>query len=153
MDDAHHYTESGLNNVFIHGMQVELDDDGDRVMTIPAIGDLHRVISEGIVSHRAGISGAELRFLRTEIGMTQAELAALLHRDKQSVGRWERGEIDIDSASEALVRKLAIERLNLQIDLGIDELSARSVRGADVQPIDIDIKADNDGPNYELRVA
>lgn len=154
MSDAHHYTESGLHNVFIHGIQIELDDDGDQVITIPAIGELHQVIAEGIVSHRSGISGAELRFLRTELGLTQAQLARLLHRDKQSVGRWERSEVDIDSAAEAIVRRLAIERLSLRVDLGIDELSSRSVRGADIQPIDIEMtRAANDRPHYELKVA
>src|SRR5262245_49194165 len=109
----HHYTECGLQNVFISGIEKMVDDDGDEVIQITAIHDLHRVIVEGIVSHAKGISGAELRFLRTEMGYTQAELAALVHRDKQSIGRWERGESDINSASEAIIRKLAIENLAL----------------------------------------
>lgn len=134
---VHHYTESGLDNVFIDGIRIERDDDGDEVFTVPAINDLHRVIAEGIVLHGKGMSGAELRFLRTELGLTQAELAQLVHRDKQSIGRWERGEIEFDPTAETLIRQLAIEKLELKVEVGIGELSQRSVPTAETQPISI----------------
>ncbi|MER8799330.1 helix-turn-helix transcriptional regulator [Mesorhizobium sp. M0998] len=152
MNNAHHYTESGLLNVYIEGIAVEVDDDGDDIITIPAVNELHQVIALGIVSHAKGMSGDELRFLRSEMGLTQAELAALVHRDKQSIGRWERNEIDIDSSAEALVRRLAIEKLGLPVDAGIDELSRRSVPTADEQPIKIQ-KMNNDARPYELIAA
>ncbi|MER8544798.1 MULTISPECIES: helix-turn-helix transcriptional regulator [unclassified Mesorhizobium] len=152
MNNAHHYTESGLLNVYIEGIAVEVDDDGDDIITIPAVNELHQVIALGIVSHAKGMSGDELRFLRSEMGLTQAELAAMVHRDKQSIGRWERNEIDIDSSAEALVRRLAIEKLGLPVDAGIDELSRRSVPTADEQPIKIQ-KMNNDARPYELIAA
>ncbi|MER9224885.1 helix-turn-helix domain-containing protein [Mesorhizobium sp. M0012] len=152
MNNAHHYTESGLLNVYIEGIAVEVDDDGDDIITIPAVNELHQVIALGIVSHAKGMSGDELRFLRSEMGLTQAELAAMVHRDKQSIGRWERNEIDIDSSAEALVRRLAIEKLGLPVDAGIDELSRRSVPTAEEQPIKIQ-KMNNDARPYELIAA
>lgn len=148
----HHYTECGLMNVFISGIEVALDGDGDQVISIPSINELHQVIALGIVNHAKGISGAELRFLRTEMGLTQAELSCLVHRDKQSIGRWERGEVEIDSSAEAIIRRLAIEKLTLAIDAGIDELSRRSVPTAQPQPIQIR-KVDNDNHTYELTAA
>ncbi|OHV78433.1 helix-turn-helix domain-containing protein [Mesorhizobium sp. ORS 3428] len=151
-NDVHHYTESGLLNVYISGIAVEVDDDGDEIITIPAINELHSVIATGIVNHAKGMSGDELRFLRSEMGLTQAELATLVHRDKQSVGRWERNEIEIDSSAEALVRRLAIEKLALPIEAGIDELSRRSVPTAEEQPIKIQ-KVNNDVHSYELIAA
>lgn len=152
MNDAHHYTESGLLNVYIGGITVEVDDDGDEIITIPAVNELHHVIATGIVNHAKGISGDELRFLRSEMGLTQAELAALVHRDKQSIGRWERNEIEIDSSAEALVRRLAIEKLDLPVEAGIDELSRRSVPTAEEQPIRIR-KVNDDVRPYELLAA
>ncbi|MEP9388956.1 helix-turn-helix domain-containing protein [Mesorhizobium sp. KR9-304] len=133
----HHYTESGLKNVFIDGLPMEVDDDGDEIITIPAVNELHRVIALGIVSHAHGISPDELRFLRTEMGYTQSELGALVHHDKQSVGRWERGEYEIDSSAETIIRRLAIEKLELSSTFGVDELSRRSVHSAKTQPIEI----------------
>ena len=124
---VHHYTESGLDNVFIDGIRIERDDDGDEVVTVPAINDLHRVIAEGIVR--------EVKTWAKE--MTQAELAQLVHRDKQSIGRWERGEIEFDPTAETLIRQLAIEKLELKVEVGIGELSQRSVPTAETQPISI----------------
>jgi Predicted transcriptional regulator len=152
MAKVHHYTECGLSNVYIEGICVERDDEGDEIITIPAINELHRVIALGIVRHEKGMSGEELRFLRSEMGLTQAELATLLHRDRQSIGRWERGEIPIDGVSEALIRRLAIEKLALSVDDGIDELSKRSVPTLEEQPIKIQ-KVHNDHQPYELLAA
>lgn len=152
MTKAHHYTESGLLNVYIEGIVVETDDDGDEIVTIPAINELHRTIALGIVSHAKGIAGEELRFLRTEMGLTQAELAVLVHRDKQTIGRWERNEIEIDSSAEALLRRFAIEKLELPTETGIDELSRRSVPTAEEQPIKIQ-RMNDDAKPYELIAA
>jgi len=149
----HHYTESGLKNVVISGILVEVDDEGDEVITIPAVNELHMMIALGIVNHPKGISGDELRYLRSEMGLTQAELSSLVHRDKQSIGRWERGEVEIDSSAEALIRRMAIEKLNLPSDAGIDELSRRSVPTAESQMIEI-AKVENDnGQPYVLIAA
>ena len=145
----HHYTESGLKNVVIKGMLVELDDDGDEIITIPAVNELHQMIALGIVNHPKGISGEELRFLRSEMGLTQAELSALVHRDKQSIGRWERGEVEIDSSAETLIRRMAIEKLKLPADVGIDELARRSVPTAEAQMISIE-KVENENEPYIL---
>lgn len=133
----YHYTECGLNNVVIEGLPIITDDHGDEVIEIPQINDLHAAIACGVVTHDQGISGAELRFLRSEMGMTQAELASLVHKDKQTIGRWERSESEIDGASETLIRKLAIEKLGLDVSDGIDVLSKKSVATARDQTISI----------------
>jgi transcriptional regulator with XRE-family HTH domain len=142
----HHYTECGLQNVYIRGINKMIDDDGDEVVLVSAINNLHKVIAEGIVRHRKGMNGSELRFLRSEMGYTQSEIASFVHRDKQTIGRWERSEKEIDSVAEALIRKMAIENLALNVNLGMEQLSRNSVPTAEVQPININ--AVDDG--YEL---
>jgi DNA-binding transcriptional regulator YiaG len=137
MKMKYHYTECGLNNVVIEGLPVMTDDDGDEVVEIPNINDLHCAIASGIVLHEQGMSGAELRFLRSEMGLMQVELATLLHKDKQTVGRWERAESEIDGTSETIIRKLAIEKLGLDISDGIDVLSRKSIATAQDQTISI----------------
>jgi len=146
---TYHYTECGLQNVYIHGMSPIIDDDGDEVIEVRSVNKLHAEISRGIVQHQKGISGPELRFLRTRIGLTQDELAKLVHRDKQTVGRWERSENEIDSTSETVIRKLAIEKLNLSVTLGIDELARSSVPTAETQAIKINAQ----NGSYELVAA
>ena len=150
--NSHHYTESGLQNVYIDGLVPFQDDAGDWVITIPAINELHAVIALGIVSHEHGITGDELRFLRTEMGMTQAELAEVVHHDKQAIGRWERGEYEIDSKAEAIIRRHAIETLGLEAKMSMQDLSRRSVPTVKEQPINIEMMNDN-GAKYRLLAA
>lgn len=136
---TYHYTESGLLNVYIEGLSPMIDDDGDEVIQIPAINELHRIIAQGIVCHQKGISPEELRFLRTEMGLTQSELAVMVHREKLAIGRWERGECAIDGAAETVIRGLAIQRLELDpVPGGVEQLSKSSVSTAEVQTINID---------------
>lgn len=146
---AYHYTESGLDNVFIEGLEVSVDDEGEEVYHIPRVNLLHREIAAGIVLHKAAIAPRELRFLRTELGMTQAELARVVHVDTQTVGRWERGETPILPAAEVVVRQLAIERLGLGETPTIEELSSRVVPTVRPEPIRIDA---NDHHQYRLAV-
>jgi DNA-binding transcriptional regulator YiaG len=147
--DAYHYTECGLSNVFIHGVEPFTDDEGDAVVEITAINELHREIARGIISHEGGISPEELRFLRTEIGFTQSELAELVHCDRQTVGRWERGETPIDPRAETIIRQHVVEVLHLVHAGGIEALSRRSVPTAATQPIEIEAA----GGSYTLRPA
>lgn len=137
--EAYHYKECGLDNVLIKGMVPCKDDEGDEVFAIPNVLGLHKVIAETIVSREAGMTGPELRFIRTEMGMTQAELAKVVHHEAQSIGRWERNEFAIDQTAEALIRLLAIEKLALQLGgETVSELSERCVPSAASKQIVID---------------
>src|SRR5680860_611098 len=135
---AYHYTECGLDNVIIHGIQEVVDDAGETVLTIPNVQALHGAIAQAIVLKTAGMSGKELRFLRTEMGMTQSELAAVIHREPLAISRWERSETPIDSNAETLIRLYAKEVLHLQLDASVKEISAWATPTADERPIEID---------------
>src|SRR5665213_3574315 len=111
---TYRYTESGLDNVAIDGVSFVTDDGGKRVVSIPNVNGLHKAIALGIVSRKHGISGQEIRFLRTEMGLTQAELANTIHREALTVSRWERNETPIDANAETLIRMLAIQELGLK---------------------------------------
>ena len=148
---TYRYTECGLDNVLIEGMKPCTDDHGEAVYYIQNPVGLHKVIAAGIVQHPKGISGKELRFLRTEMGMTQAELGKLLHRDAQTIARWEKGTSDIEGTAEMVVRKHAIEMLLLTVgDATVTALSERCVPGAGTQQIVIE---GQDPEHYLLRAA
>lgn len=110
------YEDCGLNSVRILNADFVTDDASEKVICVPAINLLHRTIAEGILRRPSRISGKELRFLRTEMGLTQAQLADLLHRDEQTIARWEKEKSEIDGNADTLVRLIAGERLG--IDLG-----------------------------------
>lgn len=132
-----HYTDCGLDNVFIHGLDVVCDDAGNDTIRIPRINQLHRVIAEGIVSHPFAMDGQELRFLRTEMGFTQGKLADLLGVTQLTVGRWERSENPIGPTVEVFVRKLAIENLNLPVEDSMEQLSSKSSPSNEPQAINV----------------
>lgn len=146
MTERYHYTECGLDNVYIEGVEVTRDDTGDEVVRLPNIGLLHRLIAKALVDKRGPLTGRELRFLRTEMGYTQAELARIVQVDTQTVGRWERGETPIPGAADMLVRKLVLERLGLEETVPVEELARRYDVG--IEMVDVRI-AMRDG-TYEL---
>ena len=134
----YHYVECGLDNVLVYGVEPFIDDDGEEVVTIKNINGLHKAIALTIIGRNGLMSGKELRFLRTEMGMTQGELARYIHKEPISVGRWERGENPIDPTDETLIRLLAKERLELALDTSVQELTGYSVESANKPPIQID---------------
>jgi DNA-binding transcriptional regulator YiaG len=144
---TYRYTDSGLDNVIIEGVNFLADDSGEECLMIPNINGLHKTIAHGIVVRRAGMSGRELRFIRTEMGMTQAELANMLHREALAVSRWERGECPIDANAEAVVRLYAIQTLKLPDNPDVKEIAGWCIPSAETPPIVID---GSDPSNYKL---
>ena len=141
------YTDCGLDNVTIAGVKIIVDDAGDEVVCIPNVNGLHRAIARTILSRKSSMSGAELRFIRTEMGLTQAELAGLVHREPLAISRWERGESPIDSNAEALIRLHALESLEIIDRPSVQNVSGWCVPSADEKPIQID---GSDPSNYRL---
>ena len=150
MTTSYHYVESGLDNVVIEGMAPCVDDAGEEVYFIANILGLHKVIAHGIITHVVGISPRELRFLRTEMGLTQAELANVVKKDHQTVGRWERGETPLDQNAEAVIRAIAAQRLEIDPELSMEEIAERCVPSAAVVRIIID---GSDPSDYKLKAA
>jgi DNA-binding transcriptional regulator YiaG len=147
--NPYHYTECGLDNIIIEADLIAIDDKGEKIVTIPAIGQLHNIIAQGLVAQENALSGTEIRFLRTEMGMTQAELAQLLHRDTQTVGRWERGEVALDATQDIFIRQLAAEKLQLFIQKSVERQSRKVTPKAYREPIHIQLTKNKKAP-YKL---
>jgi transcriptional regulator with XRE-family HTH domain len=143
MTKEFHYTASGLDNVILVGLPECVADDGDTCVTIPRVNMLHKAIATGIVTRNGGMSGQEMKFLRTLMGMTQAELAKAVNRDAQTIGRWERGEFENDPNAEALVRLIAAERLELDLKAPIEDVTGWCIQRADTPTIRIDASDPN----------
>lgn len=145
-ETRHQYTECGLSNIWIQDGIAPLDDKGNEVYGIQNISGLHKVIAFCIVMKDSAMTGAELRFLRTEMGYTQTELAELINNALITIGRWERGEKPIDSNADAVIRMLAFENLKLKGNRPkIEDLIQRCLLSAEERPITID---GSDPKNY-----
>jgi DNA-binding transcriptional regulator YiaG len=150
MNKEYRYTESGLDNVILVDLPECVDDEGDTCVTIPRINMLHKAIAAGIVTRIGAMDGAEMKFLRTMMGMTQAELAKIVNRDAQTIGRWERGEFSNDPNAEAIVRLVAAQRLQLEVNAPIEDVTGWCVDTVGPSAIRIDASDPN---NYRVLAA
>ncbi|MEI9904138.1 MAG: hypothetical protein WDN06_09245 [Asticcacaulis sp.] len=80
----YHYKSCGLDNVVLKDLPLITDDSGEPCVRIPNINGLHRALLRAVVTKTDGLNGKELRFMRTELGLTQAQLAELLIIDGQT---------------------------------------------------------------------
>ena len=135
---GYQYTECGLDNVCLEKMDIEQHQDGEETVSIPRLGELHRVIAEGIISAPYIITGKEVRFLRTEMGLNQGGLADALKVERLTVSRWERGENPINDAAEMALRMLVAKRLFIARMTDIEAVTDMEVSIAGEQPIRID---------------
>lgn len=111
----YHYTESGLQNVWLeNGYRKHRTQYGEGV-SIQDVAALHHAIGR-VIARRPRLTGAELRFLRKEIELSQKGLAALLGVSEQIVSLWER-KGQIPKGIARLVKLIYLDRLdgNVQI--------------------------------------
>ena len=145
MEKEYRYTASGLDNVILVGLEECTDDHGEKCVTIPNINKLHEAIAMSVLTRRGGMTGAELKFVRTLMGMTQAELGKIVNREALTIGRWERGEFENDPNAEAIIRLVTAERLQLKLDAPIEDVTGWCFQTADTPAIRIDAR---DPDNY-----
>jgi len=136
--ERYHYTESGLDTVFIEGLVPTIDEMGEEVIQIPHVIGLHKCIAHALLNQAGGLKSKDIRFLRSELGMTQAELAKVIHKDSQTIGRWERGESPIDETAEVVLRLLAAEKLDIKTDISVTDMAEKCLPSAKVSLIVID---------------
>jgi DNA-binding transcriptional regulator YiaG len=101
----YHYIESGLDYVWLaNGYTIHKTEYGDAV-SIEQTDALHKVLATEIVNSPAPLTGAQFRFLRIEMELSQRRLAELINADEQAVARWEktRGK-PVKGAAERMIR-------------------------------------------------
>ncbi|MCP4111663.1 MAG: YgiT-type zinc finger protein [Desulfobacteraceae bacterium] len=75
---THHYTESGLDNVFLDGVEVCQCSCSEKIVSIPAIPELHSKIGLDMIRKEALLNDREIRFLRKNMGLTKKNLLIIL---------------------------------------------------------------------------
>lgn len=86
---TYHYTESGLQNVYLsNGYKTRKTATGDAVAISDADG-LHQAIGRHIAS-KGYLTGKEFRFLRKELDLSQNRFANWIGLTEDMVSKWER---------------------------------------------------------------
>ncbi|GLQ15871.1 helix-turn-helix domain-containing protein [Maritalea porphyrae] len=104
--ETYHYKECGLENIYLSNGFIFDEFEGEQVVAVKDIDALHEAIGLHIVLERKVPSGKELRFLRAELDMTQAELATMLNVSSQSVARWEKEECEVNGGAVLALKLL-----------------------------------------------
>ena len=120
----YHFAECGLPNIWLANGYEEIDTPYGKATKVQNVRGLHRAIAFSIVRDRPHLTGAEFRFLRTELDLSQARLAAYFGYNEQSVAIWEkRGKVPkwADRFLRALYQETA--EGNAQIQQIIDRLN------------------------------
>lgn len=111
----YHYTEIGLRNVWLaNGYHVRKTAYGKSVSIEDAEG-LHRAIGRALAS-KSYLTGAEFRFLRKELDLSQHRIADLLGTSEQTVALWEkRGKIP--KTADRMFRAIYLETIDGNVKL------------------------------------
>ena len=116
---TYHYTECGLDYVWLeNGYKVSEGKHG-RVVSFMDIDGLHALIGETIARSKSKMKAEEVRFLRHELDLSQAALARLMGTEEQNVYRWEAGKAPISGPAQKLLAVLYLE--SIKEDSGIRE--------------------------------
>ena len=108
----YHYTESGLDNVYLENIELRLCDEcGTVTPRIPRILQLHETIARAVVSKPHSLNGAEIRFLRKQLRLKAKEFAAYLRTDVATYSRWENNAQSPGAQSDLLIRLLYLKLL------------------------------------------
>jgi len=124
----YHYTESGLQNIWLrNGYKKHRTSYGSGV-SILDVANLHKAIGCALAT-RPYLTGAELRFLRKEMGLSQAGLARLTGTSEQNVSLWERRG-KMPRAADRLVKLIYVEHVggNVKVRELVERLSSLDQR-------------------------
>ena len=122
----YHYTESGLQNVWLKNGYVIRKTPYGKSVSVHDVSGLHKAIGLAI-ARKPNLTGAELRFLRKEMDMSQSALAKLIGSSEQNVSLWERRG-RIPKTSDRLIRLLYAEHSdgkNVKIRELIERINAQ----------------------------
>lgn len=107
----YHYTECGLDNVWLENGYVSKKTAYGKATSVDDAIGLHKVLAMELTHKKGKITGKELRFMRTVLGMSQDGLGKCMGATEQSISLWERTG-KVPQYADSLVRLLVSEKLN-----------------------------------------
>ncbi len=149
------YIESGLDNVWLeNGFTIEHHRNYGELISISDVRGLHQAIGRWLVAQPRPLVGAEFRFLRVELDMSQKTLGLLLGTTEQSIAKWEKAR-DKPVANKAAERLLRLAYINYldgrpEFSTVMDRLTQLD---ADIAARELRLERDQTAHKWELAVA
>ena len=88
------YTGSGLDGIFLKNGYTLVETEYGQGVSIDNLEGLHKAIAADILRQKTPMTGHQYRFLRKEQDLVQAEIAAMLRVDVQTIANWEKKGAD-----------------------------------------------------------
>jgi len=116
--ECYHYTECGLDNIYlVNGFEMTRTDD-DEELFIHDIYGLHKAISNSLIFKKGLLEGKEIKFIRTMLDLSQNKLAALIGCRYQQILLWEKNKNKISKPADRLLRITLYTYLYKEVDNG-----------------------------------
>jgi len=106
----YHYTESGLRNIWLASGYDFVETRYGRGIAIHDVPGLHALIGK-LLARKHRLTGAELRFLRKEMGLSQRALGELLGTSDQAVAKWEKTS-RVPKTADRMARLIYLEHMD-----------------------------------------
>ena len=100
----HHMTGVGLSNIYLRNGFTVADSDGDETISYENLTGLYFEIGRAIASNPFTMRSEEFRFMRKQLGMSQADIASLFDKSDQAVAKWEKGLLPVPKAESTLLK-------------------------------------------------
>ena len=108
---GYNYQECGLPNVWLlNGYHFEKTPYGKGV-NIQDLEGLHRCIAQLLVDKPDPLTGAEFRFLRLELDLSQRWLGELFGKEERQVRNWETAA-EVSEPYNRMIRHIYLERID-----------------------------------------
>lgn len=107
----YHYKECGLDNVWLENGYIVKKTAYGKATSVDDAISLHKVLAMELAQKKGRITGKELRFMRTVLGMSQEGLGKCVGASEQSVSLWERTG-KVPQYADSLMRLILSENLN-----------------------------------------
>lgn len=107
----YHYTESGLNNVWLQNGYNVISTPYGKAVSIDDADGLHELLATDLANKAGRLAGKEFRFLRTMLCLSQQSFAKMHGVSEQAVSLWERTG-KVPKAADIMLRMLILERFN-----------------------------------------
>ncbi|MBM4300248.1 MAG: helix-turn-helix domain-containing protein [Deltaproteobacteria bacterium] len=107
------YRESGLDNVWICGIEIFHCPCGESSALIPNILELHQTIAKCLLQQKRRLTGKEIRFLRKRMAMKGKDFAKLAGVDNATVSRWENEKEAPSDPADRFIRLFYAIRMEL----------------------------------------
>ncbi|RDH88328.1 MAG: transcriptional regulator [endosymbiont of Seepiophila jonesi] len=146
-EKLYQYTGCGLDYIYLtNGYDIKKTPFGEGV-TIHDLDGLHCAIATDLVDDRPNWTGAELRFIRKELGFTQQILGEFVSRDAQTVALWEKDKQPVPEEACNIIRGIYKSRIegNVEFEKMIERINELDRQINDAEERMTAYKADSTG--------